>query len=107
MRAAAEFHGIAVKRSGFATDLHNTDLVTVLVSKELKDVIALGDLVMGYLNPAHRSILQNAPVNQLLDILDLLRGKRLTIEVEGQFIRPYIRTFLGDFRTGDFMKRPV
>ena len=94
VRAAAQFHRVAIECIGLSANLHHTNRVAVFVAEELQYVIAAGDVAVRRLGPAHAGILEDALVHQLLNVLQLLRRKRLAVEVERQLVRANKRTFL-------------
>ena len=107
VRAGTKFHGISVQLLRLAADLHHADGLAVFVAEKLHDVRAAAHFRIGNLPPRNRDILCNALVDELFDGLDLLRGERRAVEIEGQFLRPDKRTFLGGFRRDDFVQSPM
>ena len=104
---AAEFHGIPVQLPCPAADLDNADHVAVFVAEELHYVLARFDVRVGNFGPTDASVLDDAFVDELLDVGDLLRSERGAVEVEGQFVRADERAFLRGILAHDFVERPV
>ena len=96
MGASAEFHGIAVKGTGRAPDLNDTDEITIFVSEELQNARASFHLRERKLLPTHGGILQNAFVHESVHLRDLFRSHGSAGEVEGQLVRTDEGTLLGD-----------
>ena len=72
MGSAAEFHRVAIKRSGHTSDLNDSDDISVLVTEELEDAGPPLHLGIGQLMPADRCILENALVDQAFHVRDLI-----------------------------------
>ena len=58
MRAAAQFHGVAIERAAFAADLHDAHGVAVFVAKKLHDVITRRHFAVRHLGPADDGIIK-------------------------------------------------
>src|SRR5439155_10471531 len=97
MGPSAQLHGVAVQLPGFAADLHHPHDLAVLVAEKLHYIFTILHAWIWNLGPSDWDIFQNALVDQLLDLVELLRRQRRAAEVEGQLLRPDIRTFLRRF----------
>ena len=71
--------------------------------------MSLRDLHVGVgdFGPAHAGVFEDAFVDELLDVGDLLRRERRAVEVEGQLVRADEGTFLRRLLAHDFVQRPV
>ena len=107
MRTATKLHGVPIELGGLSADLYDTDDITVFVTEELEHILAILDLGVSDFNPSHLSVLQNALIDQPLDVHDLRRGQRGTVEVERQLLRSDVGPLLGGFLAGHFMESPM
>ena len=107
MGAAAQLHRVAVKRVGLAADLDHANRVAVFVAKKLQDAVIAAHLAVRRLSPAHDGVVDDALVDQLLDVGQLLRRQRRAVEIKRQLIRADMGTLLRGVRAGDLVQRPV
>ena len=87
--------------------MHDADGVSVLVGEKLHDVVTLRHLVVRHFGPAHHGVFKDAFIDECLNVGDLLGCQRLTVEIERQFVRANIGTFLRYVGAGDLVERPV
>jgi hypothetical protein len=94
VRAAAEFHRVTVQGARRAPDLHHAHRVPVFVAEELHHVLARLHFRVGHFRPAYPCVFEDAFVDQLLNVRDLLRRERRAVERrsacrtdEGTFLR--------------------
>ena len=92
--AAAQLHRVAVERVGFAADLHHAHRVAILVAEKLQDTFIPGHLAVGHPGPAHDGVVDNALIDQLLNVGHLLRRQRRAVEIKRQLLRANVGTFL-------------
>ena len=107
MGAAAKLHRVAVQRGGLAANLHHPHHVAVFLAEELPDVFAALDVAVFGLGPGDRGVFEDVLVDEAFDISYLLRGERRTAEIEGELLRPDIRTLLHRIPANHLMQRPV
>ena len=88
VRAAAKFHRITVQLAPLTADLQHADGVAVFLAEELHHVLALFHVgIRNFQSTLHRRILDDAFIDQFLDIGDLRRCERCTVKIECQFVR--------------------
>jgi hypothetical protein len=105
--AAAEFHGVAVEFLRVAADLDDADLVAVFFTEEMGDIAAAFHFGVGNFDPAHRTVFDDAFVHEAFDVADLLRCEWGAVEVEREFFRANVGTFLECVLARDFVQGPV
>ena len=102
-----KLHGIAVQTAALAADLHDANHVAIFFAEELHDVFASLDFRVGHFGPGHAGVLQNPLVDQPFDVGHLGGVKRGAAEIESQFIRPDVGTFLRGIGADDFVQSPM
>ena len=82
VRAAAQFHRITVQLAPLPADLQDADGVAVFFAEKLDDGGVLFHLGVRKFRPCDWRVFEDAFVDELLDIGDLLRRKRRAVEIE-------------------------
>ena len=65
------------------------------------------DFRVGHFGPGHTGVLQYPLVDQPFDFGNLVRVKRGAAEIESQFIRADVGTFLRGIGADDFVQSPM
>src|SRR5438477_10020875 len=107
MRAAAKLHRITIQFTGPAPDLNYSHLIAVFVAEELHDFFAPFYFSVRDLLPGHGRILEDALIDEFLNIAYLRGCKRGAAKIEGQLVRTDVGTFLCGFLANHFVERPM
>ena len=107
MRAAAQFHGVAIECAVLAADLYYADAVSVFVAKKLHNVSTVNHLGMRNFNPGDGFPFFHAGIYFFFQSADLLCAEGLGIKVKSKAFRRDAGTLLGGVSGDDLVECPV